>query len=123
MNDKKLYKISLLASTIGLIILLVFSYLSSPETMEISQVDSNDVGSRIEVQGTVTSKYVTEDGHLFFHVKENGAKINVALFKDNLIEMDLQPKEIEEGDSVTVAGDVDMYEGELQILPVEVKIG
>lgn len=122
MKDEKLYKISLLASVIGVMILFVFSYMASPEPMEISEVGSDDVGSRVEVEGDVQEKYVTEGGHLFFHVNEEGEEINVALFKDNLQKMNLKPKTIEEGDKVTVAGDVEIYESELQILPVEVKI-
>ncbi|MFP4117047.1 MAG: exodeoxyribonuclease VII large subunit [Candidatus Aenigmatarchaeota archaeon] len=122
MKDEKLYKISLAASVIGLILLFTFSHITSPETKEVSEVDPGNVGSRVEVSGTVEEKYVTQDGHLFFHVKENNDEINVAMFNDNLQSMAIEPDYIQEGQKVTVAGDVEMYEGELQILPVELEV-
>ena len=122
MKDEKLYKISLAASVIGIILLFAFSFMTSPETSQVSEIDPGDVGSRVEVSGVVEDKYVTQDGHLFFHVKENNEEIDVAVFNDNLQSMGLEPQRVEEGQEITVAGDVEMYEGELQILPVEIEL-
>ncbi len=122
MKDEKLYRISLLTSVIGVLVLLIFSYTTNPEVKEISEIGPGDIGSKVEVTGTVEDKYVAQDGHMFFHVKKNGDKIDVALFADNLEGMGLDPEVIEENDRITVSGDIDMYEGELQIIPTKLEI-
>lgn len=122
MKDEKLYRISLALSVAGLAALFLLAHVSSPERLNIGEIDHGDIGNRVEVRGTAEDVYVSDGGHIFFHVKENGSKIDVVVFEDDVKSMGLEYDTIDEGNEVVVSGDVDLYRGDLQILPNELEI-
>ncbi len=122
MKDEKIYRISLLVSLLGLVALFVFAHISSPESVDLEELGHGDIGDRVKIEGTVGSVHVSEGGHLFFHVKEGNGKIDVVLFEDDLISMDLEPDELEDGDKAVVIGDIELYRGDIQIQPVEIRL-
>ncbi|GEM_PF-1974812 len=121
MKDESLYKVSLVASMVGLVLLFLFSYISDPETKEISDMGRDDIGSNVEVSGTVVDVN-RHDGHLFIDLEDRESTIDVVLFRDNIQNMELDPETIEKGDDITVTGEVDMYERELQVVPHKLKV-
>ncbi len=122
MKDEKLYKISLAVSVVGLVALFVATHVSNPEEISIGDIDHGEAGNRVEIHGEVYRKHVSQDGHLFFHVKENGEEISAVIFKDSLDTMDLNPDLLRDGEEVTIQGDIDIYRGDLQIQPIKVTI-
>ncbi|MFP4116112.1 MAG: exodeoxyribonuclease VII large subunit [Candidatus Aenigmatarchaeota archaeon] len=122
MKDEKLRRLCILVSVIGIVSLFVFVRISEPKKVEIGSLGEDDVGRRIKVEGTMENPYLHDDGHLFFHVKDGTGEINVVLFNDDLESMDLDPTVLKNTRRLEVEGDVELYEGELQVIPVEVKV-
>lgn len=117
MDDRTLYYFCLIFSAVGIVSLMVFSSMTSPEKVEVSSIGEDDIGSEVEVRGYIESVYKSEDGDIFFHVKEGKSVIDIALFSEDVKEMGIQENMIHEDKEVIIEGEVGMYRGELQILP------
>ncbi len=122
MKDSTLYKISLALSVLGVLGLFLFVSLSGHEKVEVGQIDQEYIGRRVEVEGMLGGKYTSEGGHFFFHVKNGEEKLDAVLFKNELEAMGMDPEDVEEGTEVTLVGDIETYEGNIQIRPVELTL-
>lgn len=120
MDDRSLYYFCLLFSVAGIISLITFSYFTSPEKVEISSIDENDIGSEVEIRGSIENIYESEGGGIFFHVKDEEGGIDVALFSEAVKDMGVDKSLLYEGKEVIIEGEVDMYKGEIQIIPDKV---
>ncbi len=97
-------KVYLLLSLLGLLILstLVFVF---PNRVKICEIDQSMVGDVVLVRGTVTSERVS--GSNTFMVIGGDCEVSVVFFR---------PVSVEEGNLVEVRGEVNKYEGELEII-------
>lgn len=117
MDDEKIYKISLSISLAGLVILFFWSSVTEPERIGIGSLGREDVGSEVEITGSVGNIKQVKEGHIFFHVKDRKEKILVVLFKDDADEMSLTKESLNEGEEVKITGEVKKYEDQLEIIP------
>ncbi|MEE8167395.1 MAG: OB-fold nucleic acid binding domain-containing protein [Candidatus Hydrothermarchaeales archaeon] len=118
MDDSALLRISFAVSTVGLLLLVVVSSQIQATTIKISEIDYDDVGSKVVIEGMISSKRVHEDGHIFLEVEDATGKISVVLFADaarSLGEEELGC--LNEGNKVSIAGSVDEYRGTLEVVP------
>lgn len=122
MDDTTLYKICLVFSVAGIVLLFAFTVLLGPEKVELSSIDESYVGDRITTEGYVNDVRHSEDGHLFFHVKGGSGDIKIAVFSDNMREMGLKKGTIVNGDRVRVTGDVKRWKGEIEIIPTSIRL-
>ncbi|MFB6217327.1 MAG: exodeoxyribonuclease VII large subunit [Candidatus Aenigmatarchaeota archaeon] len=122
MDDRSLYRFSLILSVAGILFILVLVHFTGPEAVKVSSIDSDHVGQRIQTQGQIEGLHTTETGHLFFHVKDERDEIRVVVFREDLAEMGLNRKLIQNGDVVSITGDVDTWNGQLEIVPTRIEI-
>ena len=116
MKERNLFKISLIGSVLGEIILwLASSQMGISEKM-ISQIDDVPEGDEILVRGVVT-RYVEKERVAFIEVAQEEIKeVTVVLFKDS----DLY--DLSEGDYVEIEGSIEDYEGKREIIGNRVEV-
>jgi DNA/RNA endonuclease YhcR with UshA esterase domain len=117
LDDSGLLKIALGTSTIGLLLLFI---VSSPqaEKVRIIEIDYEDVGNLVIIEGRVASKHVHEDGHIFLKVKDDTGLISTVVFASDVEK--LEPKVLDclgVGRTISVIGRVEEYRGALEIIP------
>lgn len=117
-DDRALLLISLAASTAGLVILAALSLQNVEAAVEISEIDYDDVGSTIAIEGNISSKKVHGDGHIFLAVADYTGKISVVIFAETAKELERGLLEcLDVGNVISVVGRVQEYRGLLEIIP------
>lgn len=112
MNRRQLYKISVFLSVIGLTLMYASSLYLDPETVDIEKIDESQAGEVLAVKGAAAN--VTSTGsNLFMDVKDSTGSIMVVDFDSK--------SSVSEGDSVSVIGNVELYEGKLEIIASEIR--
>lgn len=120
MNDAGLLKVSLGLSTIGIILLFYVSTTTEPSRVSIGEVDFDDSGRLISIEGRITSKRVNKDGHMFIKLADDTGSISTVLFSSAAKQLDTVVLEcLREGADVTVTGRVEEYRGALEVIPRE----
>lgn len=112
MKKKQLYKISVFLSAIGLTLMYASSLYLEPGTVEIKNIDRGETGEVLEIKGTVAN-VSNNGGNLFMDLKDSTGSIMVANFDTEV--------SVSEGESVSVIGNVELYEGELELIAQEIK--
>lgn len=112
MERKKLYKISVFLSVIGLTLMYASSLYLTNKHVEIGEIEKSWSGKNVKVTGKITS-YTESGGHAFMDVSDSSGNITVVNF-------DAQ-ESFEQGDRVNVTGHVEIYKGELEIIVKEIK--
>lgn len=118
MKDNNIIKLCLLFSVIGLVSLFLITQFEEVENIPIGKIDESHMGQMVKVNGEVTDKYVSKDGHLFFDLTENGNNIKIVLFNNKLNDLGLKPEEIK--GKIGIIGIVKKYKGEMEILPEKI---
>lgn len=118
MKDNNIIKLCLLFSVIGLVSLFLITQFEEVENIPIGKIDESHMGQMVKVNGEVTDKYVSKDGHLFFDLTENGNNIKIVLFNNKLNDLGLKPEEIK--GKIEIIGIVKKYKGEMEILPEKI---
>ena len=55
MNDKKMFKISLITTIIGLVGIMILSGYVNPETLTIDKIDKSKIDNQVEINATISS--------------------------------------------------------------------
>lgn len=110
MDDSRLLIVALLASTIGLFILIFVSAAQGP--MPISEIAPENIGSKVVVEGSVSETFTTPDGHLFFQLADSTKSIKIVAFSDVAEGLAC----VEDGVQTQVRGMVDEYRSGLEII-------
>jgi len=115
MKERNLFKISLIGSILGIVILwLVASQIELSESM-ISRIDDVPEGDEVLVKGVVTRVTNTEKV-VFLDVSQEEIKsVTVVLFKDEDVSLMV-------GDYVEIEGTVEDYQGEREIIGNKVEV-
>lgn len=119
MDDRSLLKLCLFCSVLGLVILFFGIQQIEAKIIGIENINQEEVGRLVSVQGTVESRYYNGQ-HLFFTIKDGTGKIKVVIFENMFSRLGLEPSEIEKGMNLRIEGEVKKYEGELEIIPERV---
>lgn len=115
MKERNLFKISLVGSILGIVILwLAASQIELSESM-ISQIDGVPEGDEVLVKGVVTKVTDTEKVAFLDISQEEIKSVTVVLFKDEDVDL-------AEGDYVEIEGTVEDYEGEREIIANKVEV-
>lgn len=100
----------LILAALGLLILSVSSQ-QRTEIVQISEVNSSDIGEKVRLQGEI-SKYQNVGEHGFFQLEENNSSVEVADFS--------KKRTFKNGEKVTVTGRVTLYHGKLEIIAEDI---
>jgi RecJ-like exonuclease len=114
MQSKKLLKISLIVTFIGLFLIIILANCFEPKTTEISSIDKKILDEWVKVTGQVNNlkSISTESGYLTtFTITDSTGRIDVIFYKKiNLTE------------KVEIIGKISEYQGKLQISASKIKI-
>src|SRR3989338_11681111 len=109
-SERKLMRISLLASIAGIIMIFIAGQLSA-QVIEIWRLTERDEGKQVVVNGTISSLRI--DGNIFFKLNDGTGNITVVMFERTARNKNI---ELQNGDSAEVRGQVNIYKSELEII-------
>lgn len=116
MNDKKIYKISLVTTVIGLIGIVLLSGYVNPETVTINQIDKSKIDNQVELDATVISVTQTRTNTQIIKLGDETGTINLIIFSS----VDLKTK-LSKNQHVRVIGKVTQYNNDLELILEESK--
>lgn len=115
MNDRRLFKLSLSLSVVGLILLGVGVSLREPRHTQIDSITVSDRGEIVRVTGIVED-VVFNGEHLFFKLTDGSGTIKVVVFENDLVRQDFYGSELADGARVAVKGRIELYKGTLELV-------
>ncbi len=118
LDDAGLHKISLGTSSLGLILLYLVSINTQVDIVRIGEIDYDKVGNLVSIQGTISSKRVHEDGHIFLKVEDDASHISVVVFSSDAEKLGPSVlKCLNMGNTILVTGRVEEYRNSLEVIP------
>ncbi len=88
--------------------------------VNIGDLDRTFVGSAVNVSGVVTD-VKTSNGHVFFDLEDRTGSVKIVLWEDTVKLLGMKNvniREMKNGDEVNIIGDVQIYNGELEVIPI-----
>ena len=79
----------------------------------IKEVSKEMTGLIVTVKGTIDKSDSHKNGHIFLQVKDETGKIEIPIFSDK----NIPPSQLINGQEYLFTGQVDLYEGRLEIIP------
>jgi len=125
MNEVQLMRLSLFGSVIGIAALYVVSLNFASVPVNIGEITNSFTGNAILVKGVVSDIYLHGDGHIFFTLSDGTGSIKVVLWDDTVKQIELNHvniRELEEGDSLKITGEAELYKGELELVPLRAQV-
>jgi aspartyl/asparaginyl-tRNA synthetase len=119
MDDKTLMRISFVIAVAGIAALIAAVQFAEPKMVKISDVNEKLVGQTILVNGTVDSVSIKE-GNIFIKLTADKDSIDVVMFKQQA-ENSADAYILKKGDFLTVAGKINFYKNELEIVASSIK--
>ena len=107
MKDSVLFKIALITSLSGIILLLFISEKVEIPLMEISSITQENIDRDVKIRGTISSFRETP-GLLILNISDNTGSITVIAFKEDAII-------IEKDTEAIIEGKVSKYKNQLEI--------
>ena len=120
MNERNLVKISVIGVSISLVLLYLITSQIFSSSVKIGEIDRSFVGKTVNITGEVTRIFQSK-GHVFFDLKDDTGKVKVVLWEDTLELLEINnvnTSEIRNGKSINIIGDVQLYKGELEVIPI-----
>jgi exonuclease VII large subunit len=120
MDENILMKISVIGVSISLFILYLITIQNFSFHVKIGEIDKSFTGKTVNITGEITGMSESK-GHLFFDLKDDTGKIKVVLWSDTLELLELNKanvSDIRNGKIINVIGNVQLYKGELEVLPI-----
>lgn len=106
--DRDLLKISAVVFVVGLASLFVISQTITGNVVAVGEIIENMIGEKVSVSGAVSS--LQSGATLTMYLADKTGKIKVVMFSPPP-----ETKELKNGDNVVVAGQINIYRGELEI--------
>ncbi|MEE9322948.1 MAG: exodeoxyribonuclease VII large subunit [Candidatus Aenigmarchaeota archaeon] len=120
MNEGNLVKISVIGVSISLVLLYLITSQVFSSSVKIGEIDKSFVGKTVNITGEVTGIFQSK-GHVFFDLKDDTGKVKVVLWEDTLELLEINnvnTSEIRNGKNISIIGDVQLYKGELEVIPI-----
>jgi DNA/RNA endonuclease YhcR with UshA esterase domain len=112
MTDKIIY-IALGVSVLGLLIFTYASMLMEPPLSKIGALGTNSIGKQVHVQGLVSNVHAFKGGSITASISDGSGDIDV--FVSYYMANSTAP--IAKGNILEVVGELDEYQGKLEIKP------
>lgn len=120
MDESILMKISVIGVSISLVILYLITIQNFSFHVKIGEIDKSFTGKTVNITGEITGMFESK-GHVFFDLKDDTGEIKVVLWSDTLELLELNKanvSDIRNGKIINVIGNVQLYKGELEVLPI-----
>ena len=120
MNEGVLVKISVIGVSVSLVLLYVITSQNLSFHVNVGDVDKSFIGKTVNVTGEITGMFRSK-GHVFFDLKDDTGKIKVVIWEDVLEFLEINNvniSEIRNGNGINIIGNVQLYKGELEIIPI-----
>lgn len=114
MQEKTLFKLSLICALAGIFIILIINESYSISYSNISKITNSSIGKPVKVQGFITS-ISNLPGILIMNIQDKTSSIIVIAYKEEEINL-------EKGNLIEVSGIVREYENKLEIEAKEIKL-
>lgn len=120
MDEKTLKRISIIGVCICLVLLYIVTIQPSSLHVNIGEIDRSLTGKIVNVTGVIEA--VSESkGNVFIDLKDDTGEIKVVLWEetiDSIDTNDLNKGELVRGNVLNVIGEVQIYKGELEVVPM-----
>jgi len=113
MEEKSLLRLALICSLVGIIVLFFISESMEIKEKNINEINKDNVGEDIKIKGIVSKS--TDKGKIILLDIIQPETITIVLFKDHDFN-------ISTGTKVEITGEIDEFNGQLEIIGNEVKI-
>ena len=114
MDERNLLKVALICSIIGVFIIFIFADRLEPSLMNISDISDSMIDQSVKIQGEIVAVRNTPSVSIL-DVEDDGGSIKVVAFDD-------ENSGLSKGQFVEVFGDIQDYEGLLEIEAKKIKI-
>ncbi len=124
MDEKRLTKISLVGSLIGLVALYFVVSAIEANQVSIGEIDQTKVGTQVKASGEIKG-FRESKGHFFFTLDDGTGSIKVVIWQDTVEELELSKfdtSRIRNGAKIEIIGEVQLYKSELEIMPIRSQI-
>lgn len=113
MQEKSLLKISLICTLIGILFLFFLSeYVIKIDEVAIDKLDEVDIGKDVKIKGFI--ERITDLDKIALLEVSQLKSVTVVLFKSGNLT-------ITEGDYVEITGEIDEYNGKIEVIGNEIK--
>ena len=120
MDEKRLVKISVIGVSICLVALYIISAQGFSFNVKVGEIDRSFMGKTVNITGKITGMF-TNKGHIFFDLEDETGKVKVVLW-DDTVELlrinNVNVSKISNGETLNVIGEVQLYRGELEVIPI-----
>ena len=118
MKERMLMKISATGAAISILALYLITFQIYSSHVNIGEIDKSFIGKTVNVTGNV-ERLSNSKGNIFMNVNDGTGKIKVVLWEDVVKSMsDMDINELKDGMKINVIGDVQVYMGEIEIIPI-----
>lgn len=115
MKEKTLLKIALISGIIGLVILFLVSDNLEIKEKDIDKINKANVEEDVKLIGTISK--MTQLEKVAFIELQQPATMTVIVFKAKNKNLSLY-----EGDNIEIIGEIDEYEGELEVIAQRIRV-
>ncbi|MEA2036193.1 MAG: OB-fold nucleic acid binding domain-containing protein [Nanoarchaeota archaeon] len=115
MKEKTLLKIAIGCALIGVFVLYIISDSVKIDETSIGKIEEEDIGSDVKVKGRVERLYEGEKVSIITIIQPEDMSI-IVMKQDN------KNLSLEEGDYIEVIGEVDEYNGELEVIGNRIRV-
>jgi exonuclease VII large subunit len=114
MNEKTLVVVCILASVIGIAIMMLSNILFQPKTTMISDIEEKM--NFVLTEGFIINIRTSKSGTSFIRVEDSSGILNVVVFKNSIKGID----NLKENDKIMVQGKPEIYEGSLELIATKI---
>ena len=125
MNESGLLKFSLAGAIIGIMALYLITSVITVPQIQIKDISSGMVGTGVNISGEAKQLFQHKEGHLFFDLDDGTGEIKVVIWASDvkqLIDSVEGFKYLRNGDRLEIVGTVELYKGELEVIPIRNQI-
>ena len=119
MTDKQILALCLFCSFLGLAIIFYANSIYRAPVKELGTVMENDEGKSVTVGGVVSDRHFTGE-HLFLEIRDDTGEIKAVLFEGTMKKLGLNPNRIKSGMEIGLTGQIEKYEGEIEVIAEKV---
>jgi len=120
MNEKTLTRFSIIGTIASILALYIVTNHIFSSSIDIGEIDKTFVGKSVNIPGEITS-ISNSEGNFFIKLKDESGEIKVVLWEDIIKSIntnDIDVNKLNKGDKINVIGDVQIYKGEIEIIPI-----
>lgn len=118
MKEREVTRLCAIGAVISVFALYLITANISSSGVNIGEIDASFIGETVNVTGEV-KRISHSEGNIFMNIGDESGEIKVVLWEDTIKSIDDNyVKNMKEGVTINLIGEVQMYKGELEIIPM-----